>query len=31
MIHSVELFHDYLRDGRIKLKEKIKVPTTVQD
>lgn len=31
MIHSVELFHDYLRDGRIKLKERIKVPTTVQD
>jgi len=31
VIHSVELFHDYIRDGRIKLKEKIKVPTTVQD
>lgn len=31
MIHSVELFHDYLRDGRIRLKEKVKVPTTVQD
>jgi Fe-S oxidoreductase len=31
VIHSVELFHNYLRDGRIKLKEKIKVPTTVQD
>lgn len=31
VVHSVELFHDYLRDGRIKLKEKIKEPTTVQD
>ncbi|HUU79812.1 MAG TPA: (Fe-S)-binding protein [Acidobacteriota bacterium] len=31
MIHSVELFHDYIRDGRIKIKEKIKEPTTVQD
>ena len=31
MIHSVELFHDYIRDGRIKLKEKLKEPTTVQD
>jgi len=31
VIHSVELFHDYLRDGRIRLKEKVKVPTTVQD
>lgn len=31
MIHSVELFHDYIRDGRIKLKERIKEPTTVQD
>jgi Fe-S oxidoreductase len=31
VVHSVELFHDYIRDGRIKLKEKIKVPTTVQD
>ena len=27
----MELFHDYLRDGRIVLKEKIKEPTTVQD
>jgi len=27
----VELFHDYIRDGRIKLKEKLKEPTTVQD
>jgi len=27
----VELFHDYIRDGRIKIKEKIKEPTTVQD
>jgi Fe-S oxidoreductase len=27
----VELFHDYIRDGRIKLKHKIKEPTTVQD
>lgn len=27
----MELFHDYIRDGRIKLKEKIKEPTTVQD
>jgi len=31
VVHSVELFHDYIRDGRIKLKEKIKEPTTVQD
>ena len=31
MIHSVELFHDYIKDGRIKLREKIKEPTTVQD
>ena len=31
VIHSVELFHDYIRDGRIKLREKIKEPTTVQD
>jgi Fe-S oxidoreductase len=31
VVHSVELFHDYIRDGRIKLREKIKVPTTVQD
>jgi Fe-S oxidoreductase len=31
VIHSVELFHDYIRDGRIKIKEKIKEPTTVQD
>ncbi len=31
VIHSVELFHDYIRDGRIKLKGKIKEPTTVQD
>ncbi len=31
VIHSVELFHDYIRDGRIRLREKIKVPTTVQD
>jgi Fe-S oxidoreductase len=27
----VELFHDYIQDGRIKLREKIKEPTTVQD
>jgi Fe-S oxidoreductase len=27
----VELFHGYLRDGRITLKGKIKEPTTVQD
>lgn len=27
----MELFHDYIRDGRIKLREKIKEPTTVQD
>ena len=27
----MELFHDYIRDGRIKIKEKIKEPTTVQD
>ena len=27
----MELFHDYIRDGRIKLKEKVKEPTTVQD
>jgi Fe-S oxidoreductase len=31
VIHSVELFHDYIRDGRIKLKSKVEVPTTVQD
>jgi Fe-S oxidoreductase len=31
VVHSVELFHDYLRDGRIKLKDRIKEPTTVQD
>ncbi len=31
VIHSVELFHDYIRDGRIKIREKIKEPTTVQD
>jgi Fe-S oxidoreductase len=31
VIHSVELFHDYIRDGRIKLREKVTVPTTVQD
>jgi len=31
VVHSVELFHDYIRDGRIKLKGKIKEPTTVQD
>ena len=31
VIHSVELFHDYIQEGRIKLKEKIKEPTTVQD
>ncbi|MBI4776516.1 MAG: (Fe-S)-binding protein [Deltaproteobacteria bacterium] len=31
MIHSVELFHDYIKEGRIKLREKIKEPTTVQD
>jgi len=31
VIHSVELFHDYIRDGRIKLKHKVKEPTTVQD
>ena len=27
----MELFHDYIRDGRIKLKEKVKEPTTLQD
>ena len=27
----MELFHDYIRDGRIKITEKIKEPTTVQD
>lgn len=27
----MELFHDYIRDGRIKLKEKFKEPTTLQD
>jgi Fe-S oxidoreductase len=27
----VELFHDYIRDGRIKLKERLKEPTTLQD
>jgi Fe-S oxidoreductase len=31
VVHSVELFHDYIRDGRIKLREKIKEPTTLQD
>ncbi len=31
VIHSVELFHGYLKEGRIKLKHKIKEPTTVQD
>jgi len=31
VIHSVELFHDYIRDGRIKIREKIKIPTTLQD
>jgi Fe-S oxidoreductase len=31
VVHSVELFHDYLQEGRIKLKDKIKVPTTIQD
>ncbi len=31
VIHSVELFHDYIRDGRLKLKSKVKEPTTVQD
>ena len=31
MVHSVELFHDYIQDGRIKLKRKVKEPTTVQD
>jgi len=31
VIHSVELFHDYIRDGRIKLKQKVKEPTTLQD
>ncbi len=27
----MELFHDYIQDGRIKLREKVKEPTTVQD
>ena len=27
----MELFHDYIRDGRIKLKQKVKEPTTLQD
>lgn len=27
----MELFHDYIRDGRIKLTGKMKEPTTVQD
>jgi Fe-S oxidoreductase len=31
VIHSVELFHDYIREGRIRIREKIKEPTTVQD
>ncbi|MBF0496892.1 MAG: (Fe-S)-binding protein [Deltaproteobacteria bacterium] len=31
VVHSVELFHDYIRDGRIKLRHKVKEPTTVQD
>ncbi len=31
VVHSVELFHGYIRDGRIKIREKIKEPTTVQD
>ena len=31
VIHAVELYHDYLANGTIKLKHKIKEPTTVQD
>jgi len=31
VIHSVDLFHDCLASGRIKLAHKIKEPTTVQD
>ena len=31
VIHSVELFLDYLKEGRIRLKEKVKEPTTLQD
>ena len=31
VVHSIELFHDYLCEGRIKLKNRLKTPTTVQD
>ena len=31
MIHSVELFHDYLDQGIIKLSKKVTEPTTLQD
>jgi Fe-S oxidoreductase len=31
VVHSIELFHDYLQEGRIKLKSRLKAPTTVQD
>nr|WP_291320421.1 (Fe-S)-binding protein [Desulfonatronospira sp.] len=31
VVHAVELYHDYIASGRIKLKEKVKVPTTLQD
>ena len=27
----MELFHDYIKDGRIRLKERLKEPVTVQD
>lgn len=31
VIHAVEIYHDYLANGTIKLAHKIKEPTTVQD
>ncbi len=31
VVHSVELFRDIMRDGKIKLKHKFKAPVTLQD
>ncbi|HAA02828.1 MAG TPA: (Fe-S)-binding protein [Syntrophobacteraceae bacterium] len=31
IIHSVQLFYEYLRDGRIKIAHKLKEPVTYQD
>lgn len=31
VLHSVELFRDYLRDGKVKLKKKMDVPVTFQE